>query len=61
MNAGIISLDPSACASYDNLGSLMTWFISKQINDVTSNYKSLSNEILNTPLISIILESGLVL
>ena len=55
MNAGIVSLDPSACASYDNLDS------SKQINDVTSNYKSLSNEILNTSVISIILESGLIL
>ena len=41
-----ISLDGSACTSYNNLNSL------KQINEVTSNCKSLSSEILNTPVIS---------
>ena len=47
-----ILLDGSACTSYDTLDS------SKQIHEVTSNCKSLFNEILNTPVIPIIVESG---
>ena len=47
-----ISLDLSACTSYDNLD------ISKELHEAISNCKSLFNEILNTPVISIILESG---
>ena len=47
-----ISLDLSACTSYDNLD------ISKKLHEAISNCKSLFNEILNTPVISIILESG---
>ena len=47
-----ISLDDSACISYDNFHN------SKPIHEVISNYKSLSSEILNTPFIPIILESG---
>ena len=50
INTGNISLDGSACTSYDNLDT------SKQIHDVTSNCKSLSSEILNTPVIPIILQ-----
>ena len=42
--------DPSACTSHHNLDS------SKQIHEVTSNWKSLSNEILNACVIPIILE-----
>ena len=45
INTENISLDGSACTSYDNLDS------SKQINEVTSNCKSLSSEILSTPVI----------
>ena len=45
INTENISLDGSACTSYDNLDS------SKQINEVTSNCKSLSSKILNTPAI----------
>ena len=45
INTENISLDGSGCTSYDNLNS------SKQINEVTSNCKSLSSEILNTPVI----------
>ena len=52
INIKNISLDGSACTSYDNLDS------SKQIHEVASNYKSLSSEILNTPVIPIILQSG---
>ena len=48
INTENISLDGSACTSYDNLGS------SKQIHEVTSNRKSL----LNTPVIPIILKYG---
>ena len=47
-----ILLDGSACTSYDNLDT------SKQIHEVTSNFKSLSSEILNIPVISIILQCG---
>ena len=52
INTENISLDGSACTSYDNLDS------SKQIHEVASNYKSLCSEILNTPVIPIILQSG---
>ena len=51
INTEDISLDGSACTSYDNLDS------SKQIREVTSNCKNLSNEILNTHVIPIILQS----
>ena len=52
INTENISIDVSAFTSLDNLDS------SKQSHEVTSNCKSLSNEILNTPIIPIILESG---
>ena len=52
INTENISLDGSECLSYDNLDS------SKQIHEVTSNCKSLSSEIFNTPVIPIILQSG---
>ena len=52
INAENISLYGYACTSYDNLDS------SKQIHEVTSNSKSISSEILNTPVIPIILQSG---
>ena len=52
INTKNISLDDSACTSYDNLYS------SKQLHEVISICKSLFNEILNTPVIPIILESG---
>ena len=52
INTENISLDGSACTSYDHLGT------SKQIHEVTSNCKSLSSEILNTPVIPIILQCG---
>ena len=52
INTENISLDGSACTSYDNLDT------SKQIHEVTSNCKSLSSEILNTPVIPIILQCG---
>ena len=55
INSEKVSIDGSACISHDNLDS------SKQIHEVTSNCKSLSNEILNTPVIPIILESGKIL
>ena len=45
INTENISLDGSACTSYDNLDS------SKQINEVASNFKGLSSEILSTPVI----------
>ena len=50
-----ISLDGSACTSRDNFDTL------KQIHAVTSNCKSLSSEILNTPVIAIILQCGEIL
>ena len=52
INTENISLDGSACTSYDNLDT------SKQIHEVTSTCKSLSSEILNTPVIPIILPCG---
>ena len=52
INTENISLDGSACTSYDNLDT------SKQIHDVTSNCKSLSSENLNIPVIPIILQCG---
>ena len=52
INTENISLDGSACTSYDNLDT------SKQIHDVTSNCKSLSNENLNIPVIPVILQCG---
>ena len=55
INSEKVSIDGSAYISHDNLDS------SKQIHEVTSNCKSLSNEILNTPVIPIILESGKIL
>ena len=50
INTENISLDGSACTSYDNLDS------SKQIHEVASNFKGLSSEILKTPVIPIILQ-----
>ena len=52
INTENISLDGSACTSYDNLDT------SEQIHEVNSNCKSLSSEILNTPVIPIILQCG---
>ena len=46
------SLDLSACTSCGNFD------ISKELHEAISNCKSLSNEVLNTPVIPIILESG---
>ena len=52
VNTKNISLDASACTSQKNLGSL------KQIPEMTSNCKSLSNRVLNTLVIPTTLESG---
>ena len=53
INTTNISLDGSAwCTSYDKLDT------SKQTHEVTSNCKILSSEILNTPVIPIILQCG---
>ena len=52
INEENISLDPSVYNSHDNLDS------PKQIPEVISSFKALSNEILNTFFIPIIFESG---